>query len=121
MGIPLTEVSGMDPTVRQALEGILGIQTNEKDIVLDPIQIKGEGLQIISRLDILEKAINGVLYAKLHGIAANFEIKNSKAKFKGLGGKKKVKKQVDYQSGKHQSHKSPHKANPHAAVSKNLM
>ena len=71
------------------VEGILGIQTNEEDIILDPIQIKGKGLQVISRLDVLKKAINGVLYAKLHGIAANFEIENNKAKFKGLGGKKK--------------------------------
>lgn len=103
------------------LEGTLGIQTNEKDIILDPIQIKGEGLQVISRLDILEKSINGVLYAKLHGIAANFEIKNNKAKFKGLGGKDKVKEKVDYQSSNHQSKKPPRKANPHAAVSKNMM
>ena len=98
------------------VEGILGIQTNEEDIILDPIQIKGEGLQIISRLDLLKKLISGVLYVKLHGIAVNFEIKNNKAKFKGLGGKKKVKKKVDYRNTK-----PMHQRDPHGTLSKNLM
>ena len=98
------------------VEGILGIQTNEEDIILDPIQIKGEGLQIISRLDLLKKLISGVLYVKLHGIAVNFEIKNNKAKFKGLGGKKKVKKKVDYRNTK-----PMHQRDPHGNLSKNLM
>lgn len=103
------------------LEGLLGIQTNENDIILDPIQIKGDGLQIISRLDVLKKVINGVLYVNIHGISANFEIKDSKAKFKGLGGKKKVKKKVDYQSGEVKSEKPGHRPVPHNMNSKNMM
>lgn len=103
------------------LEGLLSIQTNDENIVLDPIQIKGEGLQIISRLDVLKEAINGVLYVKLHGIAANFEIENSKASFKGLGGKKKVKKQVDYQSGELKADPQSHRRVPHVVDSKNMM
>ena len=77
------------------LEGTLGIQTNENDILLDPILIKSKGLEVISKLDILKESVNGALYVKLRGIAANFEIKNNKTKFKGLGGKKKVLKQVN--------------------------
>ena len=97
--------------------GTVGIQTNEKDIVLDPIQVEGDGLQVISRLDLLEESMNGVLYFKLHGIAANFEIKDGKAKFKGLGGKNKVKKKVNLKDSD-----SAHKPNPHdhKAISKNL-
>jgi hypothetical protein len=98
------------------VEGRLGIQTNEKDIILDPILIKGENLQVISKLELLEKSINGVLYVKLHGIAANFEIKDNKAKFKGLGGKKKVKKQVAIGAKKIPPRKNPH---PPAKLSKN--
>lgn len=103
------------------VEGILGIQTNEEDIILDPIQIKGKGLQVISRLDVLKKSINGVLYAKLHGIAANFEIENNKAKFKGLGGKKKVKKRVDYKRDENQVYKPRRRGNPHMNASKNML
>ena len=104
------------------VEGTLGIQTNETDIILDPVLIKGEGLQVISKLDLLEKSINGVLYVKLLGIAANFEIKDSKAKFKGLGGKNKVKKQVGVKAGNGiKTGKRPPRRNPHgaAAISKN--
>ncbi|MFC1680817.1 hypothetical protein ACFL1S_03360, partial [Pseudomonadota bacterium] len=103
------------------LTGIIGIETNADDIVLDPIQIEGDGLQIISRLDLLKKAINGVLYVKLHGIAANFEIVESKAKFKGLGGRKKVKKKVDYQDGKMKRLQPDHRRIPHVVESKNFM
>lgn len=104
------------------LEGRLGIQTNDKDIVLDPILIKGKGLEVISKLDVAPKSINGALYFKLHGIAANFEIKNNKAKFKGLGGKKKVEKQVgigkaDIEKVEKLVHRNPHVSRP---VPKNL-
>ena len=81
-------------TIRD-LAGTIGIQTNENDIILDPILVNGRGLEVVSRLDVLEKIINGVLYIKLHGIATNFEIKDNKAKFKGLGGRKKVEQQVN--------------------------
>ena len=77
------------------LEGTLGIQTNEDNILLDPILIKSKGLEVISKLDILKEVINGALYVKLRGIAVNFEIENNKTKFKGLGGKKKVLGQVN--------------------------
>jgi len=99
------------------VEGTLGIQTNEKNIILDPILINGESLQVISKLDLMEKSINGVLYVKLRGIAANFEIKDSKARFKGLGGKNKVKNQVNIDAGK----KPPRKKPPAPAkLSKNM-
>ena len=77
------------------LEGTLGIQTNENNILLDPILINSKSLEVISRLDILEETVNGDLYVKLRGIAVNFEIKNNKPKFKGLGGKKKVLSRVN--------------------------
>ena len=77
------------------LEGTLGIQTNEDNILLDPILINSKGLEVISKLDILKETINGALYVKLRGIAVNFEIENNKTKFKGLGGKKKVLSQVN--------------------------
>ena len=77
------------------LEGTLGIQTNEDNILLDPILINSKGLEVISKLDILQESVNGALYVKLRGIAVNFEIENNKTKFKGLGGKKKVLSQVN--------------------------
>jgi hypothetical protein len=80
------------------VEGTLGIQTNEDNILLDPILIKGKGLEVISKLDVLSDSINGALYVKLRGVPVNFEIKHSKAKFKGLGGKKKVKKMLNRKS-----------------------
>jgi hypothetical protein len=80
------------------VEGTLGIQTNEDNILLDPILIKGKGLEVISRLDVLSDSINGALYVKLRGVPVNFEIKDSKTKFKGLGGKKKVKKMLNRKS-----------------------
>ncbi len=104
------------------LEGRLGIQTNDKDIVLDPILIEGKGLEVISKLDVSPKSVNGALYFKLHGIAANFEIKNNKAKFKGFGGKKKVEKQVGIGKSYIERiekivHRNPHVSRP---VPKNL-
>jgi len=83
----------------QNVEGTLDIQTNESDIILDQLVINGKGLEIISKLNLVEKSINGVLYVKLLGIGTNFEIKDNKAKFKGLGGKGKVKKQVGTKTG----------------------
>jgi hypothetical protein len=103
------------------LDGVIGIQTNEKDIVLDPIQFEGQGLQVISRLEALENAINGVLYVKLHGIAVNFEIEEGKGKFKGLGGKKKVKKQVQYKSDRSRRTEAMLRRVPHVTTSKNTM
>ncbi|HJP11620.1 MAG TPA: hypothetical protein QGF27_16485 [Arenicellales bacterium] len=76
------------------LEGVLTIETNQNNITLDPILIDGKGLKIISRLDILPNSVSGVLYAKLRGLSANFEITNSKARFRGLGGREKVLRQV---------------------------
>lgn len=82
----------------QDLEGTVGIQTTDKNVTLDPILINGNGLQVISRLDLIEKSMNGALYVKLRGIAVNFDIKDNKAKFRGFGGKDKVKKQVNLTS-----------------------
>ena len=76
------------------LEGVLAIETNQKNIALDPILIDGKVLKIISLLDIVPNSINGVLYAKLRGLSANFEITDNKASFKGLGGREKVLRQV---------------------------
>jgi hypothetical protein len=80
------------------LEGTLGIQTSADNILLDPILIKGKGLEVISTLDVLKDSINGALYVNLRGVPVNFEIKDNKAKFKGLGGKKKVKKKLNRKS-----------------------
>ena len=40
-----------------------------------------------------------VLYAKLHGLSANFKITDSKARFRGFGGREKVLKQVKLMTG----------------------
>ena len=76
------------------LTGTLGIQTNDEDIVLDPILLNGKGLEVISKLDISKESIDGDLYTKLHGIPVRFEIKDNKAKWMGFGGKKKVQKRI---------------------------
>lgn len=104
------------------LEGRLGIQTNDQNIILDPILVKSKGLEVISKLDISPKSINGTLYFKLHGIAANFEIKNSKAKFKGLGGKKEVEKKVNMGEADVDEIEMLLQRNPHPSkpISKNL-
>ncbi len=80
------------------VNGTLGIQTSADKILLDPILINGKGLEVISKLDVLKDSINGALYVKLLGVPVNFEIKDNKAKFKGLGGKKKVIKKLNRKS-----------------------
>ena len=78
----------------QNLSGTLGIQTNQDYIILDPILLNGEGLEVISKLEISEKSIDGDLYTKLHGIPVRFEINDNKAKWKGFGGKQKIRRRV---------------------------
>ena len=83
----------------KSLHGVLAMETNLEQITLNPILINGEGLEVVSRLDIVPNAINGVLYTKLHGLSANFEITDSKATFRGFGGRGKVLKQVKPMTG----------------------
>ncbi len=83
----------------KSLHGVLAMETNLEQITLNPILINGEGLEVVSRLDIVPNAINGVLYTKLHGLSAHFEITDSKARLRGFGGRGKVLKQVKPMTG----------------------
>ena len=77
------------------IQGELIADTKEDHILLDPIFIDSQGLELISRVALSPGFVNGVLFAKFRGLSANVEIIDSKVKFKGLGGRKKVLQQVN--------------------------
>ena len=77
------------------IQGELIADTTEDHILLDPIFIDSQGLELISRVALSPGFVNGVLFAKFRGLSANVEIIDSKVKFKGLGGRKKVLQQVN--------------------------
>ena len=83
------------------VQGELIAHTKDDHILLDPIFIDSRGLEVISRVALSPGSANGVLFAKLRGVSANVEIVDSKVKFKGLGGRRKVLQQVNMAALEH--------------------
>ena len=83
------------------VQGQLIAYTKEDHILLDPIFIDSKGLEVISRVALSPGSANGILYAKLRGVSVNVEIIDSKVKFKGLGGRKKVLNEVNMAALEH--------------------
>ncbi|MBT6657734.1 MAG: hypothetical protein HOB56_08120 [Proteobacteria bacterium] len=77
------------------VKGSLISKTEGDVIVMDPIYIDSQGLELISRIEFSPRSVNGVMVGKFRKLSANIEIVNSKVKFKGFGGRDKVTKQVN--------------------------
>ena len=93
---PQKKESALDKMLNvKNVKGSLITKTEGDVIVMDPIYIDSQGLELISRIEFSPQSVNGVMFGKFRKMSANVEIVDSKVKFKGFGGRDKVTKQVN--------------------------
>ena len=93
---PQKKESALDKMLNvKNVKGSLITKTEGDVIVMDPIYIDSQGLELISRIEFSPQSVNGVMFGKFRKMSANVEIVDSKVKFIGFGGRDKVTKQVN--------------------------